>query len=137
MLAHQAESNAPLTSKLTITLHCFGLKISSIKFLISVAASNVPLCGVNPYWLSFNRSLECMWNSILSIINLSNSLHPIFSRLIGRYFDMSLHFSFPSLIIGIITECFQFLGQHPFFGHALYIYVKNKGKTRKALIGIR
>jgi hypothetical protein len=40
---------------------------------------------MNPYWLSLKRSLEYMWNSILSIINLSNNLPPIFSRLIGRY----------------------------------------------------
>jgi hypothetical protein len=49
MLGHQAASNAPLTSRLTITVHCFNLKLSYIKFLTSFAASTVPLWGVNPY----------------------------------------------------------------------------------------
>ena len=134
MLGHQAASKAPLTYKLTITVHCFRLRLSSIKSLTYIAESTVPLCGENPYWLSLNRSLEYMWNITLSIINLSTSLLPIFSKLIGRYFDTLLHFCFPGLIIGIITECFQFLGKHPLFRHALYICVKNKGKTWKALI---
>jgi len=73
-----------------------------------------------------------MWNSILSIINLPNSL-PLFSRIIGRYFDTSLGFSFPGLIAGIITESFQFLEKHPFFRHK-YICVENKGKTWRAPI---
>jgi hypothetical protein len=84
---------------------------------------------VNPYWLSLKRSLEYMWNSILLIISLSNSLPPIFSSLIGRYFDTSLHSSFHGFIIGIVIECFHFLGKHPSFRHVLYICVKNKGKT--------
>ena len=81
MLGHQAASNAPLTSRLTITVHCFNLKLSSIHFLTSIAASTVPLWGVNPYWLALNRSLEYIWNSILSIISFSNNLPPILIRL--------------------------------------------------------
>ena len=48
---------------------------------------------------------------------------------------MSLHSSFPGLIIGIVTECFHFLGKHPSFSHT-YICVKNKGKTWKPIIRI-
>ena len=119
-MGHQAASNAPLTSRLTITVHCFNLKLSSIKFL---TLTIVPVWGVNPYWLLLNNSLEYMWISILPIINLSNSLPPMLIRLIGRYFDTSLHSPFPGLIIGIITECFHCLGKHPSFRHALYVCV--------------
>jgi hypothetical protein len=42
--------------------------------------------------------------------------------------------SLSGLIIGIVIECSQFLGKYPFFRQALYICVKNKGKTWKALI---
>ena len=41
----------------------------------------------SPEVLSIPPGTPCMWNSILSIITLTNSVPPIFSRLIGRYCD--------------------------------------------------
>jgi hypothetical protein len=53
-------------------------------------------------------------------------------KLIGRYFDISLHSYFPGLVIEIIAESVHFLGKHPSFRHKLYNCVKNKEKTWKA-----
>jgi len=131
MLGHHVMSYAPRTSRLTTDVQFFCFKFSSMISLTAIAVSTVPLWGMKPYWLLFKPALVCTWYIILSIVNLTSTLPATVSKMMGRYFEASLLFSFPGFTIGTMLDFFHCLGKLLSFRHLLYTSVRKDGKFPK------
>ena len=96
-------------------------------------ASPVLVCGVKPYWFMFINLLEYTWCSILLMSTFSTTLDAVLSRLIGRYFVISSHVSFPAFTIGSSFALFYILGKTAVLRHPLHIAVVESGSKSYAL----
>jgi len=64
---------------------------------------------------------------------LSTTLAAVLSRLIGRYFVIFSHVSFPGFTIGISFALFYILGKTALLRHPLYNVVEDSGSKSYAL----